>query len=65
MGPVFETMLIRALTTERANAKCKPILPFKPKMPTPLEVVKCNYCKKRKKEKKGVLRWDFECRIAL
>ena len=31
-----------------ANAKCKPILPFKPKMPIPLEVVKCNYCQKKK-----------------
>ena len=45
---------LRALATEMANAKCKPILPFRPKMPTPLEVVKCNYCqkKKEKKEKK-------------
>ena len=39
---------IRASTTERVIAKCKPILPFRPKMPTPLEVVKCKYCKKKK-----------------
>ena len=40
---------IRASTTERVIAKCKPILPFRPKMPSSLEVVKCNYCKKKKK----------------
>ena len=37
--------MIRASAIERANAKYKPILPFRPKIPTPLEVVKCNYCK--------------------
>ena len=54
-----------------ANTKCKPVLPFRPKMPTPLEVVKCNYCqkKKEKKEKKkgATVRFysDSKCRIAL
>ena len=50
-----------------ANTKCKPILPFRPKMPTPLEVVKCNYCQKKKKKKGAIVRFysDSKCRIAL
>ena len=49
-----------------ANTKCKPILPFRPKMPTPLEVVKCNYCQKKKKKGATVRFYsDSKCRIAL
>ena len=35
---------------ERGNAKRKGILAFRPKVLTPLELVKCNYCQKKKKK---------------
>ena len=41
---------LRASIAERGNAKPKGILAFRPKMLTPLELVKCNYCKKKKKK---------------
>ena len=40
-------MHLKAFTPQMPNAKCKHILAFKPKIPTPSELVKANYCKKK------------------
>ena len=44
--------MLRASAVDRGNAKFKLSLPFKPKRPTALDVVKCNNWKKKKKKKK-------------
>lgn len=45
-GNAYQSTL-RALAIYGASLECKLVLPFKPKMSIHLEVIKCNYCKKK------------------